>query len=143
MDCRILTRSSVSMTSLLYIRTAGVDIFKHPMELFEDEFKSLGVVKVRDIPKHAGRRIRFVGWLLTGRTVHTKHGDPMEFLTFEDDTGVVETTFFPDAYKRFCHMIDRGRPYVLTGVVDQDWGATTLTVEKVGNCPVSGTGRRP
>ncbi len=104
---------------------------RHPMELFEDALEGLGVVKVRDIPRHVGRRIRFAGWLITGRTVRTKHGDPMEFLTFEDDTGVVETTFFPDAYKRFCHMIDRGRPYVLTGVVDQDWGATTLTVEKV------------
>ncbi|CAB1056196.1 hypothetical protein D1BOALGB6SA_932, partial [Olavius sp. associated proteobacterium Delta 1] len=31
----------------------------------------------------------------------------MEFLTFEDETGIVETTFFPQTYHRFCHMIDR------------------------------------
>jgi len=55
----------------------------------------------------------------------------MEFLTFEDETGIVETTFFPDAYRRFCHIIDRERPYLLFGKVEDDWGAVTLTVERV------------
>ncbi len=108
---------------------------RHPMVLFEDSLKNAGVVKSTEISRHAGKRVRFAGWLITGKTVHTKHGDPMEFLTFEDDRGVVETTFFPEAYKRFCHMIDRGRPYILTGKVDIDWGAATLTVDKVEHCP--------
>jgi len=55
----------------------------------------------------------------------------MEFLTFEDETGIVETTFFPQTYNRFCHMIDRQRPYLLTGKVEEDWGAITLTVDQV------------
>ena len=74
---------------------------------------------------------RFAGWLITGKVVTTKHGDPMEFLTFEDETGIVETTFFPDTYRRFCHIIDRQRPYLLTGRVEQDWGAITLTADQV------------
>ena len=69
-------------------------------------------------------------WIITGKVVHTKQGELMEFLTFEDETGIVETTFFPEAYRRFCHIIDRGRPYLLSGKVEQDWGAVTLTVEK-------------
>jgi DNA polymerase III alpha subunit len=44
-----------------------------------------------------GRRVRLAAWLITGKVVHTRHGDPMEFLTFEDETGIVETTFFPGA----------------------------------------------
>jgi DNA polymerase-3 subunit alpha/error-prone DNA polymerase len=55
----------------------------------------------------------------------------MEFLTFEDETAMVETTFFPAAYQRFCHMLDWGRPYLLTGRVETDWGALTLTVDHV------------
>jgi DNA polymerase-3 subunit alpha/error-prone DNA polymerase len=43
----------------------------------------------------------------------------------------VETTFFPEAYRRFCHIIDRQRPYLLTGKIEQDWGAITLTVDQV------------
>jgi len=63
--------------------------------------------------------------------VETKQGEPMEFLTFEDETGLVETTFFPETYRRFCHRLDRERPYLLSGRVEQDWGAVTLTVEQV------------
>jgi DNA polymerase-3 subunit alpha/error-prone DNA polymerase len=69
--------------------------------------------------------------LITGKVVRTKSGDPMEFLTFEDETGIVETTFFPIVYDRFCHLIDRGRPYILAGEVEQNWGAVTLTVSHV------------
>ncbi|MGD9061098.1 MAG: DNA polymerase III subunit alpha, partial [Desulfobacterales bacterium] len=103
---------------------------RHPMELFADRLQGRRTVKAVDLPRRIGRRITLAGWLITGKVVSTKKGDPMEFLTFEDETGIVETTFFPDAYRRFCHIIDRQRPYLLTGKVEEDWGALTLTVEK-------------
>jgi error-prone DNA polymerase len=70
------------------------------------------------------------GWLITGKVVRTQKGDAMQFLTFEDECGRIETTFFPDAYRRFCHLFDENRPYVLHGRVEQDWGAITLTVDR-------------
>jgi len=104
---------------------------RHPMTLFADRIAALNTVKAIDLPRFLGRKVRIAGWLITGKVVSTKHGDPMEFLTFEDETGVVEATFFPEAYRRFCHMVDRGRPYLLTGKVEADWGAVTLTVDSV------------
>ncbi|RJO66498.1 MAG: hypothetical protein C4523_12295 [Myxococcales bacterium] len=71
--------------------------------------------------------------LITGKVVSTHRGDPMEFVTFEDETGVVEATFFPDAYRRFCARLDYGRPYLLSGKADEQFGATTLTVDEVQN----------
>jgi len=90
-----------------------------------------GLVKMADISRHVGRRIRCAGWLLTGKLVSTKTGEVMEFLTFEDDTGIVETTFFPEAYRRAAHILQSGRGYILTGIVEVDYGALTLTVEQV------------
>ena len=87
-------------------------------------------VKARDLPKFIGKPITFAGWLITGKAVITKHGDPMKFLTFEDETGLVETVFFPKPYALFCHMLDYGKPYLLYGRVEANWGALTLTVEK-------------
>jgi DNA polymerase-3 subunit alpha/error-prone DNA polymerase len=104
---------------------------RHPMALFWGALKRIRPVKALHLPRFVGRRVRLAAWLITGKTIRTKRGDPMEFLTFEDETGVVEATFFPKAYHRFCHMTDRGRPYVLTGKVEQDWGAVTLTVDHV------------
>jgi error-prone DNA polymerase len=104
---------------------------RHPMTLYDHALNDIKTTKACEIPKFITKQICFAGWLITGKTVHTKHGNPMEFLTFEDDTGIVETTFFPKVYKRFCHIIDRGYPYILNGTVDQDWGAVTLTVKTV------------
>jgi len=104
---------------------------RHPMELYADLLRKVRTVKAVDLPRRVGSRVRLAAWLITGKKVRTKHGDAMEFLTFEDETGIVETTFFPEAYRRFAHMIDRGRPYMLAGKVEQDWGAVTLTVDHV------------
>jgi len=104
---------------------------RHPMTLYADTIETLRTVTARDLPSSFGRRVRTAGWLITGKRVRTKHGESMEFLTFEDETGVMETTFFPEPYHRFCHIIDMGRPYLLTGQVEQDWGATTLTVDSI------------
>jgi error-prone DNA polymerase len=104
---------------------------QHPMTLFEKAVRKAQAVKATALPGHLGRHVRFAGWLITGKVVHTKGGDPMEFLTFEDETGIVETTFFPEAYHRFCHLLNSSRPYLLAGVVEQNWGAVTLTVNHV------------
>ena len=101
------------------------------MQLYARILQKLGTIRVCDLPDQLGKRVRLAGWLITGKVVATRHGEPMQFLTFEDETGVVETTFFPRPYRRFCHMLDRQRPYLLTGKVEEDWGAITLTVDGV------------
>ncbi len=111
-------------------RILGFLCDRHPMTLFADAVRAARAVKARDIARHLGARISFAGWLITGKVVHTKNGAPMEFLTFEDETGIVETTFFPATYERFCHLIDHGRPYLLRGRVEENWGAVTLTVSQ-------------
>lgn len=104
---------------------------RHPITLYESVVKKRSTVNACEIPRFSGKRISLAAWLITGKVVHTRHHEPMEFLTFEDDTGIVETTFFPGAYKRFCHMLDRGRPYLISGTVDENWGTATLTVDRV------------
>jgi DNA polymerase-3 subunit alpha/error-prone DNA polymerase len=103
----------------------------HPITLFADAIRPMRTVKASRLPELSGRRVRLAAWLVTGKVVHTRHGEPMEFLTFEDETGIVETTFFPEPYRRFCHMLDRNRPYLLTGKAESNWDAVTLTVERV------------
>jgi DNA polymerase III alpha subunit len=72
-----------------------------------------------------------IGWLVTGKTVQTKDGDPMKFISFEDTTGIYETVLFPKVYHRFCHMLNEIRPYLLRGKVEEDCTAITLTVNGI------------
>jgi DNA polymerase-3 subunit alpha/error-prone DNA polymerase len=103
----------------------------HPMALCAVQRRRAGAVEAVDLGRHVGRTVRFAGWLVTAKQVHTRQGEPMEFLTFEDETGLCEATFFPKIYRLFCHLLERGRAYLLTGRVEQDWGAVTLTVRSL------------
>jgi len=108
---------------------------RHPMELYRETLRRFKVVRASEIQRFAGKHIRIAGLLVTGKVVHTKQGDPMEFLTFEDETGLAECVFFPETYRRFCAMIDRTRPFILSGKVEEDFGAHTLTVSRVEALP--------
>ncbi|MFO8112016.1 MAG: DNA polymerase III subunit alpha, partial [Desulfosalsimonadaceae bacterium] len=90
---------------------------RHPMVLFAEYLQRENTVKAVHMGKYPGRRVRFAGWLITGKTVLTRKGDPMTFITFEDETGLVESVFFPRAYHRFCHILEYGRPFLLSGTV--------------------------
>jgi DNA polymerase-3 subunit alpha/error-prone DNA polymerase len=103
----------------------------HPMSLCSEVVNRRRVVKAKNLPRFAGRRVRCAGFLVTGKVVSTIQGEPMEFITFEDETGLLECTFFPETYRRFCHMLDHHRPYFIEGKVEEDYGAFTLTVDTV------------
>jgi DNA polymerase-3 subunit alpha/error-prone DNA polymerase len=103
----------------------------HPMSLCDEQTKRKHVVHAKDLARFAGRRVRCAGFLVTGKVVSTIQGEPMEFITFEDETGLMECTFFPETYRRFCHMLDHQRPYFIEGKVEEDYGAFTITVDAV------------
>ena len=104
---------------------------RHPMELYAKSLSDRNIVKAENIHRFAGKHICMAGLLITGKVIHTRKGEPMEFLTFEDETGLVETVFFPDAYRRLCAVIDKTRPFFLAGKVEGDFGAYTLSVINV------------
>jgi len=62
----------------------------------------------------------------------------MEFLSFEDETGLVECTLFPRVYEQSCHLLYSKGPLLLEGYLDEDFGARTLIVERVAGAPKLG-----
>ena len=79
-----------------------------------------------------GKMVTTIGWRVSGKTIRTKTGETMKFVSFEDTTGLYETVFFPKVYNRFCHMLNAARPYILKGKVEKDFGAVNVTVNWIG-----------
>ncbi|MBM3789031.1 MAG: DNA polymerase III subunit alpha [Acidobacteria bacterium] len=113
------------------LETTGFLLSRHPLALYRDALARLRHVRAADLPGYVGRRVTTVGWWVSGKIVTTGEGEPMEFISFEDTSALYETTFFPQTYAKFCHILNRSRPYVLTGRVEEDFGAVTLTVDDV------------
>ena len=63
----------------------------HPLDLFRNVLKGRNHVSARDRRRHVGRHVTTIGWLIKGKTVLTKDGNTMKFLSFEDTTGAYET----------------------------------------------------
>jgi len=113
------------------LETLDFLISRHPLSLYAPLLSRFKCVRGADLSKHVGKRVTTVGWWVTGKLITTKDDEPMEFISFEDTSALYETTFFPQAYARFCHILNRSRPYVLTGVVEEEFGVVTLTVDSV------------
>jgi len=113
------------------LETLDFLISRHPLALYREPLARLRHVRGSELAAHVGRRVTTIGWWVTGKVVTTREEEPMEFISFEDTSALYETTFFPQTYARFCHMLNRSRPYVLSGLVEEDFGAVTLTVDSV------------
>ena len=73
-----------------------------------------------------------VGWVVPGKTVLSRKGDPMKSVSIEDTTGLYESIIFPKVYDQCCHMLNTSRPYILKGKVEEDFTALTLTIHQIG-----------
>jgi len=82
----------------------------------------------RHLNQYIGQHVTLAGWLVTEKMAETKHGEPMEFLTFEDQTAMYDATLFPDAYRRYCHLLSAEKGYIVRGVVEESFGTVTLTI---------------
>jgi error-prone DNA polymerase len=100
----------------------------HPMIYYRKSIKEKGIVLAKDIENYIGRRIKTAGILITSKTVMTKDDELMKFISFEDETAIFESVFFPEAYKKFALMLSYQRPYILTGMVDSEFDTIIFNV---------------
>jgi error-prone DNA polymerase len=109
----------------------GFLISTHPLTLYKSRLKGLRTIQAKDLKQHIGKDVTMVGWCITSRTVITSHDELMEFVSFEDTTAIFETNLFPQAFRRYAHLIDLNEPFVLRGRVEDDHGCVTLNVSHV------------
>ncbi len=109
--------------------TLGFLTAVHPITLIACPVRN--VIKIKDIRKHYGKRVIFFGWCITSKTVSTKFGESMQFVTFEDETGLAETVLFPEAYQRFVHVLGWKEAFVVSGTVAWEYGAVSVEVDDI------------
>jgi len=113
------------------IELFGFPLSKHPLELYQDVLKGYEFVSASEMYRYAGKQVRMVGWLITEKFAETNSGQPMEFTTFEDLTGLYDATFFPKTFQKYGHLLTGGKPYLVEGLVEEDLGECTLTVNRL------------
>lgn len=110
------------------IESFGFLASRHPLTLYRTQIERLRPVPASQMDRFIGRHITMVGWLITEKPVETKAGLAMEFVTLEDSTALYDATLFPEVYRRCHQLLSSNRPYVVRGLVEEEFGVVTLTV---------------
>ena len=103
----------------------------HPMELHADELERFRVCPSTELHGHVGEHVLAAGMLTTAKPVHTLKDEPMEFATFDDGHGLIETVLFPDVYRDRGHVLFDQGPFIFRGKVEEEFGAVTVTITRL------------
>ena len=106
----------------------GFPLSCHPLDLFKDVLARIPYIPAKDLPQHVGEEVTVIGWLVTEKIISTKKGEPMEFITLEDQTSLYDATLFPNTYRRYCHLLAMNQAYAVTGRVEEQFSTVSLTV---------------
>jgi DNA polymerase III alpha subunit len=106
----------------------GFSIDCHPMTLYQDRLRRFRLVSSSELHRHVGERVLCAGMLTTAKPVHTAKDEPMQFATFDDGDGLIETVLFPDVHRTRGHVLFDPGPFLFRGKVEEEFDAVTVTV---------------
>lgn len=111
----------------------GFVLSVHPLAVFEPSIRGFShrIISASDLGLHVGRKVWVAGWPIARKETLTKEREPMEFVSFEDETAAYETIFFPQAFQRFCRELDMNRAFLLYGQVECEYGAESLVIHRL------------
>jgi len=103
----------------------------HPMALYRERLARFRLCPSAALKQQVGRTVLLAGMLTTYKPVHTAKDEPMEFATFDDGYGLIETVLFPDIYRARGHVLFDQGPFIFRGLVEEEFGAVTVTVQQI------------
>jgi DNA-directed DNA polymerase III PolC len=119
----------------LELETLDMAVSAHPLAMFEEEIAAVEdgrrLVRSIDLAERVGQEVEIIGWEVTWKSTRT--ADKMEemvFVTFSDQWGRFEATFFPKTYRQVARVLVRGPgPFLIHGRVESELGVESLVAE--------------
>jgi DNA polymerase III subunit alpha len=110
----------------------GFYITAHPLARYEATIHALATATTAGITELAdGKEVRLCGIIATVKSMLTKKGDRMAYLTLEDLQGTVEVIVFPDLFKAVGDLIAPERVIRVTGTIDRGDKGTKIRGAKI------------
>jgi error-prone DNA polymerase len=111
----------------------GFPVTMSMFDMLETNFR--GEIKACDMIKYTGKKVRMLGNLVTIKNVRTIKHEWMHFGTFLDTSGeFFDTVNFPNSLKNYGFK--GPGVYLILGVITEDFGYPSMTVEKMAKLPL-------
>ncbi|WP_066311286.1 DNA polymerase III subunit alpha [Bacillus sp. FJAT-29814] len=108
----------------------GFYLSDHPISIYEKELARCGAQPLYQLNKD-GRRVSTGIYIAAQKTIRTKKGEAMAFLTVSDSSGEIEAIAFPDVYRRFMPLLSQGKFALLEGKVEERHDKLQFIIQQV------------
>ncbi|MFW6061485.1 MAG: hypothetical protein ACOC93_01630, partial [Planctomycetota bacterium] len=119
------------------LRVLGITPREHIMRILRPMVAKYVDADSRHLRRRIGRRVRLAGVVEARRTTPARNGGEVLFVTLADEYGLAEVTLLPDARRQTDLRFDRYGPYVVEGVVDEQYDSVSVTAERAWWCEVT------
>ncbi|MBT8139753.1 MAG: DNA polymerase III subunit alpha [Gammaproteobacteria bacterium] len=99
--------------------TLGLFLSGHPIDSYEEELASLVKRRLREVQPGRGKQ-RVAGMIVAMRTMKTKKGDSMAFLTLDDRTSRIEVSVYARVFEELRELLVKDAIVLVDGTVAQD-----------------------
>ncbi|NOZ10962.1 MAG: DNA polymerase III subunit alpha [Gammaproteobacteria bacterium] len=100
--------------------TLGLFLTGHPIAQHEAELGRIVDSKISELNPTENRNLTIAGLVVALRTMNTRRGDKMAFMTLDDRSGRLEIAVFADAYKSCRELLRKDVLLIVEGQVTVD-----------------------
>lgn len=98
----------------------GIYVSSHPLESYRERLRAHGKVTMANAKNLQGKRnVKSAVVVESLKTIRTKRGDPMAFLTMGDETGEIEAVIFPELYRKTSRWLDEEMLIFVRGKIER------------------------
>jgi DNA-directed DNA polymerase III PolC len=103
----------------------------HPMRVLRGEAVHAGCVTTVELAARNGESVSIAAVVAAARRLATRNGQIMQFVTLEDEYGLIEAVLFPGSYASLGDPVTNPGPYLVSGRVAEDHGDLHLVISGI------------
>ncbi len=113
--------------------TLGLYLTGHPITRYEKELSHFISFKISQLKPNKDQKIIIAGLVVAIRTMRSRKGDKMAFITLDDRTGRVELGLFPESYRIYKEKLIKDKLLVVEGnaSVDEYSGGFRVSADRL------------
>jgi DNA polymerase-3 subunit alpha len=101
-------------------QTLGLYLTGHPINKYLDELAQFTSARITELKPTHDQTVVVAGLIIAIRTMNTRRGDRMAFITLDDRSGRIELAVFADTYQRYRDLLVKDKLLVVEGEVSVD-----------------------